>query len=68
MVLSEGHPLTKVAKTLHIKRPTAKVILKRYKLNGTYFLKKNVPTRRKDLISTEPSIKMEEDVSEKMGE
>jgi plasmid maintenance system antidote protein VapI len=29
--LEDGLTLTKVAKLLHIKRPTAKVILKRYK-------------------------------------
>ena len=40
MVLKERMTITKAAKMLRIKRPTAKVILSRYKQTGTFFDKK----------------------------
>jgi transposase len=50
LVLEEGLDLTKVSKLLHIKRPTAKVILKRFKENGTFFRKKSADAKTKDSI------------------
>jgi transposase len=52
MVLEEGKTLTKVAKLLRIKRPTAKAILKRYKENGTFFYKKSVQIKTKSSLGS----------------
>ena len=41
----EKYTITRAAKVLRIKRPTAKIILKRYATTGTYFNKK-VPQNR----------------------
>jgi len=50
MVLEDGITLTKAAKKLNIKRPTAKVILKRFKLQGTFFNKRVLPIKTRSSI------------------
>jgi transposase len=59
MVIEDGLTLTKVAKLLHIKRPTAKVILKRYKEKGTFFHKKIQQIKTKATIEEEQQLKIE---------
>ena len=39
-MLGQGVTITKAAKMLHVKRPTAKIIIKRFQNHGTYFHKK----------------------------
>lgn len=59
MVLKDGLTLTKVAKLLHIKRPTAKVILKRYKLDGTFFHKKISQVNNREPSQSNNTLKIE---------
>lgn len=48
LVLDQGLTLTKAAKILHIKRPTAKMIVRRFEKVGTFFEKKMPVQGRKE--------------------
>lgn len=47
MVFDQGFTITRAAKLLHVKRPTAKIILKRYQQNGTFFNKRMPELKKK---------------------
>lgn len=60
MVFDQGFTITRAAKLLHVKRPTAKIILKRYQQSGTFF-NKRIPEVKKKA----PEVGKEELVVEK---
>ena len=59
MVINEGNTITKAAKKLIIKVPTARIIIKKYKERGTFTVRKGEraggpPQRALQSIETEP--------------
>jgi transposase len=56
----DGVTITKAAKMLHVKRPTVKIIIKRYLRSGTYFQKKMPVLKTKNTPISGDNTKIEE--------
>lgn len=52
--------MTRAAKILRIKRPTAKIIIKRYQQTGTFFNKKMPDYKEREKKVCEDSVKVED--------